>query len=755
MQDTKEIVRDLSKGILMWYQFQKEESVLYIGDSKDCISELLFEKQKDNEIADYRVLTEKQLMTDSEHLCGTCTYDIVIAGTALEQSKDVGGILKLVAKMLKPYGRLLLMLNNRLGIRYFCGDRDPYTKRNFDSIENYRKVLVKQEDSFLGRMYDKAEIDMFLTDAGFSGKHFFSVFPSLDNPSLIYSEDYIPNEELNIRCFPLYNSPETVFLEEEYLYTDLIKNGLFHKMANAFFVECFINAEDTHAGSDVLHVTASLDRGREDALFTIIHTNGVVEKKAVYPEGRKRLVALLRHNEELSKRGISVIAARLEGDSYSMPFVEAETGLVYLRRMAHSNTDLFINAMDRFRDTILQSSELCEIEMDGRTEVCLRRGYFDLVPLNCFIVNDEYVFYDQEFVLPDCPIGVMLARLVDLVYQGEVNLERIVPRDFFLERYNIRDRIDEYRRISVKFLRALRKEDVLRVHYEKHRRSNEIVDANRRRMNYSEEDYQRYFVDIFQNLGDRSLILFGSGAFTKRFLAMYGKDYEVAAIIDNNASRQGQFIDGIQIQSPDILKDFDENQYKILICIKNYLSVVRQLENMGISEYGIFDSSRSYARPIYKQIQCNQTALVSQEQKKKQYHIGYVAGVFDMFHIGHVRLLEKAKEQCEYLIVGVVSDEDCFRQKVKYPIISCKERVEVVKACKYVDQVELLPTGFSGIRDAYKMFQFDVQFSGDDHGDEGDWLADKEYLNKHGADLVFFDYTKETSSTEIRKKLQE
>lgn len=73
----------------------------------------------------------------------------------------------------------------------------------------------------------------------------------------------------------------------------------------------------------------------------------------------------------------------------------------------------------------------------------------------------------------------------------------------------------------------------------------------------------------------------------------------------------------------------------------------------------------------------------------KKYKVGYTTGVYDMFHIGHLNILKRAKEQCEYLIVGVTTDQLCFERKKKYPIINEMERVAIVESIKYVDQVVL------------------------------------------------------------------
>ena len=758
MTDTQPLIREFPKGLLKWFPFSKEEKIIYIGSASDAYYEALVELGHDVICVSLEESVQPEWNGKYRYF-----FDCLVSVAELEKAANPDRVLGIWKELLIKNGRLLLGMNNRFGIRYFCGDRDPYTDRNFDGIENYRRYFVKKEDVLTGREYNRAELEMLLDAAGWTNRKFYSVFPDLDAPSFIFAEEYIPNEELSTRCFPRYHYPDTVFLEEEFLYSDLIKNGMFHKMANAFLIECY--KDEICECSDIEHVTMSLDRGQKDALFTIIHNNGIVEKRAAYEEGMHRLDEMLKNSEDLKAHGVEVVQANIDGKSYKMPFVESETALIYLQNLAHTDVNKFVREMDGFRTIILKSSEHVIIKQWNKDVECLKKGYIDLVPINCFAVDGEYLFYDQEFCIENCPIDTIVMRLIDFVY-GDIGIESILPRQFFYTRYGIEeDKIRDLRLVANNFLIKLRKETELATYHETYRRNPEVVNANRQRMNYSEEEYQRKFVDIFRNLGDRKLILFGSGAFTKRFIAMYGKSYEIACILDNNEDRLGQRLDGYEIKSPEYLNELSKKDYKVLICIKSYVSVAKQLESMGIMDYGIFDTGRSYAKPVYRQEGIDpriglsakaarpQQSQESGTETKKKYHIGYVAGVFDMFHTGHVRLLQRAKKLCDYLIVGVVSDEDCYRQKNKYPVISCEDRVEVVKACRYVDQVEALPTGFGGIRDAYKMFQFDVQFSGDDHGDDGSWLAEKEYLNKHGADLVFFDYTKGISSTEIRERL--
>ena len=136
-----------------------------------------------------------------------------------------------------------------------------------------------------------------------------------------------------------------------------------------------------------------------------------------------------------------------------------------------------------------------------------------------------------------------------------------------------------------------------------------------------------------------------------------------------------------------------------------------------------------------------------------KYKTGLVMGVFDLFHIGHLNLIRKAKEQCDYLRVAVLSDELVKEYKDSYPVIPEDERMEILKALRYVDEVVCIRDVPSRLTE-WNRRPFDCFFSGDDYRDNEYWKWEKSELQKLGSDIVFFPYTKSRSSSMIKKELR-
>lgn len=129
----------------------------------------------------------------------------------------------------------------------------------------------------------------------------------------------------------------------------------------------------------------------------------------------------------------------------------------------------------------------------------------------------------------------------------------------------------------------------------------------------------------------------------------------------------------------------------------------------------------------------------------KEQLIGYTTGVFDMFHIGHLNILKNAKSQCDHLIVGVSTDELVKQYKNKKPIIPFEERIEIVKAIKYVDEV--VPQISMDKRQAWENLHYNVLFHGSDW--KGSAMYDKVIrdLEEVGVKVVFLPHTQGVSST--------
>lgn len=136
----------------------------------------------------------------------------------------------------------------------------------------------------------------------------------------------------------------------------------------------------------------------------------------------------------------------------------------------------------------------------------------------------------------------------------------------------------------------------------------------------------------------------------------------------------------------------------------------------------------------------------------KKYKIGYTDGVYDLFHVGHLNMIQAAKKDCEYLIVGVHGDDVVESYKNRRPIICEEDRKRIVASIKGVDKAVI--NRFRDKIELWKLHQFDVIFIGDDWKGTERWINFERELAKIGVDVVYVPYTKGISTTELREKIK-
>lgn len=135
----------------------------------------------------------------------------------------------------------------------------------------------------------------------------------------------------------------------------------------------------------------------------------------------------------------------------------------------------------------------------------------------------------------------------------------------------------------------------------------------------------------------------------------------------------------------------------------------------------------------------------------KPYKIGYTTGVFDLFHVGHLNIIKNAKQQCDFLIVGVSTDELVMKYKNKWPVIPHLDRMAIVQSLKYVDKVVQQTSRDKFL--AWEYLKFDVMFVGDDWKGDPLFVEMEKKFDMVGVEIIYFPYTQGVSSTMVKQKI--
>ena len=333
----------------------------------------------------------------------------------------------------------MLAVENRFGIKYFCGCIDPFSGIPFAGINNYPLGAS-------GRSFTKNEITTILDKVGFKLIKFYYPMPDYKLPQLIFTDEYMPKSSIKERVIPYYINSNSLLAFENDLYDGLVANGMFATMCNSFLIECPVN----EALSDIVFAALSTDREDANAFITIIHSEGVVRKYPVNNEGVGVLESSYKNIVELKNRGIKVVPHKWNGKYIEMPYVDSMTLSDYIGKEAGLDKNKFIKVLDRLYNCILLSSEKSSqlnnvFPQNDNLDwgFILKKAFIDMVPMNCFYENEEYVFFDQEFMREDFPAKYIMFRAIKYAYLFFPYIEDVISKKDLAVKYGL-DQLWEY-----------------------------------------------------------------------------------------------------------------------------------------------------------------------------------------------------------------------------------------------------------------------------------------------------------------------
>lgn len=484
-------------SLLEWYPFEEDANVLEVGGAFGELTHVLCEKCT-------RVLSVERDFIRVQAIRSRCrnnrnltvcscdimdirperNYDYVLAAGILESQgilsknlNDYADFIKRLCAFLKPSGKLLLTCQNRMGIRYLCGEPDRKTGIPFDGVNRY-----PVDHGLSG--FTKKELEIILEKAGIRNYRFYYPLPDDQMVQAIYAQHNLPKDSVKDRVIPYYQDRYTAVASQSDLMDFCTESGCLDVFANSFFVEC---VPEGGACTDIHSVLFTTDRGKAAAMATI-HRGNFMYKKALHPQGVKALKRAADHAEDLKCHGIAVVPHdRMADGQIRMPYMELPLLLSVLRKAAVEDVPFFGRLLDQVWQDICSSSE----EADGTQHplrqqwsdedwgIFLKNVYFDMVPMNCFYETGRIVYFDQEFVRHVYPAKYTMFRVLLYTYLHIPQAEEATPKAAMLCRYGISNVMwDVFFQEEAAFVSSLRKHQVFRRFHEMSRVSYEEMRTN-------------------------------------------------------------------------------------------------------------------------------------------------------------------------------------------------------------------------------------------------------------------------------------
>ncbi len=563
------ILYDAELNILRWYRFSENAVVLAIGWNNQLVRRFCEERGYIFEEATPSDLLESDY---SDKHKGTADYAILME--TIEVTVKPAVLLRKAYDCLKEAGRLLVIANNKYAIKHFCGEKTPYEERLFDELEG--KWAADGSHSF-----GIGELEQLFRDADIKNVKKYAVYPQLYNAKKIYSFEYEIRDKADVQFQPWYKDNSLIFADEGKMYAGLAASGLLYALANGFIFDAGRKEEQSGA----LFVTISSGREAERQFITVVNASGIVEKRPIYENGMGGIRMLEKNHKYLCDRGLHMVPGKMTADSYQMNYVKSPSLLEQMEKAFYRGNGEVITLFDQYVEELRKSSMITETNELGDI---LQYGFIDLVPINCFYDNGQFLFFDQEYVLPNLPLKVIIYRSLVIMYDAYPEFAWQIPISFFFDRYYISECIDEIRKVESEFLLELNVENLMVLHKDYHAPFIASIEANREAVN--EASLKNLLKENgSQNEEGIKIILLGANDKARQFLNAYRANCEIAMIIDENPAKQGMDFEGYIVSTMEQLAGLDQQEYKVIILEGDVLPAYQRLRRWGIECIGWYE----------------------------------------------------------------------------------------------------------------------------------------------------------------------
>ena len=449
----------IRENILNWYPFKPGASVLEIGGGFGAVTgalcdkcasvtsvelsknraEGLFARHKDRENLRVIVGNLNDVVFEEKFDYVTLIGVLEYACAFTDAPDPFNAFLRKLRALLKPDGRLLIAIENRFGLKYWCGAEEDHTGHAMDGIDGYEGITH-------ARTFGKRELTELLAGAGFTSSNFYYPYPDYKLPNVIYTDGHLPPESSQAgREFYLNNEYFTA--NERRVLPDVVSEGVFPFFSNSFFVE---TSAAELPENEVSFAVLSTDRKAKYAAGTVIGSDGKVTKFPLRKAAEGHIAALAANHEYLKARGVRVIGQEYDGKVCVSPFVEARTAESEAAKMLASGDRDGVSALFRkLAEAVAASSPVSET--DGRR--IAEKAFVDMNLANAFLIDGELVFFDQEWVLENVDPRFVMYRALTHFFASRRD-------DGLLEKLMLDCGIDadakaEFARIAVDFLNGI------------------------------------------------------------------------------------------------------------------------------------------------------------------------------------------------------------------------------------------------------------------------------------------------------------